>query len=273
MLKQRILTALILGVILVSIIFSGSEMLFALLMAFTVLFAAWEWAGLCNIQHGPSRILYAAIVTGLVILFYFALYPPWTESVYTFGTVWWSIAVIMVIYFQNGRKAIPENRFLQYLMGCCVLLPAALSLIYLYESDNGQYSVLMFFILIWIVDSSAYFVGRQWGKKRLADQVSPGKSWEGFFGSLLAAGLLAVIYTYIKGITGVGSLWLIILFVITAGFSVIGDLFESMFKRHVNLKDSSQLLPGHGGVLDRIDSLTAAAPVFMLGLWILEGRI
>ena len=273
MLKQRILTALVLGAVFIGIIFTGSELLFITFIVISILFSAWEWAALCNIHKKAARSGYSLVIAGLVVIFYLFLDSSWTNGVCIFGLIWWCLAAVMVIRFQLGEKTISGNSLVNSLIGCCVLVPASLSLIYLYESENTQYFVLLFFILIWIVDSSAYFIGSRWGKKRLADKVSPGKSLEGFLGSLLATGLSAGIYSYIKGITGIEIFWVFMLFIVTAGFSVIGDLFESMFKRHVNLKDSGKLLPGHGGMLDRIDSLTAAAPVFVLGLRILEGKI
>jgi phosphatidate cytidylyltransferase len=178
----------------------------------------------------------------------------------------------MVALYQCGRPAIPKTNTLKYLFGFFVLIPATLSLINLYGTDSGPLLVLLLFFLIWVIDSAAYFVGSCWGKKKLAYRVSPGKSWEGFLASLLAAGIMALVYVESGLITVTNTLYLIVLFIITAGFSVIGDLFESMYKRNANLKDSSQLLPGHGGVLDRIDSLTAAVPIYALVIWLLEVR-
>ena len=273
MLKQRILTALVLGAILITIILAGSKELFVLFIIIAVFLSAREWAVLCNIHSKLPRLLYSIILTGLMVFLYLAIDSSWMENIPIFGSIWWCFAAVMVFYFQQGKQTIPTNIFLKCMIGACVLIPASLSLIYLFEPENTRYFVLLFFILIWIIDSSAYFIGSRWGKKRLANRVSPGKSLEGFLGSLFAAALFAGIFSFMKGITGIEILWFFVLFIVTAGFSVIGDLFESMFKRHVNMKDSGKLLPGHGGILDRIDSLTAAAPIFVLGLRILEGKI
>ena len=272
MLKQRILTAVILGSIVIAIINTGSQVLFSLLMGLFVLVGAWEWAGLSGPDKQLYRIGYAMLTAGLSYLLFLILDKTSSHGIYIMGTLWWCLASIMVFFYQCGRPAIPENNILKYLFGFCVLIPATLGLIYLYGAEGGLLLVLLLFILIWVIDSSAYFVGRCWGKKKLANRVSPGKSWEGFIASLFAAGIMALVYVKSGLISVTNTTYLIILFIITAGFSVIGDLFESMYKRNANLKDSSQLLPGHGGVLDRIDTLTAAVPVYALGLWLLEAK-
>lgn len=272
MLEQRILTAGILGSIVIAIITTGSQFLFSLLMGLFVLVGAWEWARLSGTDNKLYRTGYAMLTAGLLYILTVLSDKTSAHGVYIIGTLWWCLASVMVIFYQCGRPVIPKNNILNNLIGFCVLIPATLCLIYLYSSNDGPLLVLLLFLLIWVIDSSAYFIGGRWGRKKLANRLSPGKSQEGFIASLLAAGITALVYV-ISGLIPVSNItWLIILFIITAGFSVIGDLFESMYKRNANLKDSSQLLPGHGGVLDRIDSLTAAAPVYALGLWLLEAR-
>ena len=125
--------------------------------------------------------------------------------------------------------------------------------------------LLFLLVLIWIADSGAYFAGSRWGKRKLAPAISPGKSWEGVYGALLGALLCGVLLAWYYQ-DSAGAVWLIPVCILTVIMSVVGDLFESVLKRKMGMKDSGTLLPGHGGVLDRIDSLTAAAPVFMLGL-------
>ena len=271
MLKQRVLTAVVLGGLTIAIVSFGSKLLYSGLLGLFVFIAAWEWARFCNGQP-IMRIFYAALVTGCLFLLFVYFPSTWKTGIYLFWAIWWCLAGIMVISYQSGGQPVPENRVLKYLIGCCVLLPATLCLLYLYDSDGGPELVLLFFVLIWVVDSAAFFIGSRFGRARLAERVSPGKSWEGFIGSLVAAAILAFLYAGFGIVAGLNVVELVLVLTVTAGFSVIGDLFESMFKRHVNLKDSGRLLPGHGGMLDRIDSLTAAAPVYMLGLWLLETR-
>lgn len=269
MLKQRVLTAAVLGGLTAGIILLGSKPLYAGLLGLFVFFAAWEWCGLCDhAAAAVTRILYAFVMAASLFFLAWMLPGDVIPGIFITGTLWWCVAGMMVIAYQAGKQAIPRQVLLNYLIGGLVLLPATLCLLYLYDLNNGEELVLLFFVLIWVVDSAAYFTGRKLGRTRLADRVSPGKSWEGFAGSLVAAILLAVGYATLAGKAGSDTLKLVTLFIATAGFSAIGDLFESMYKRNLNIKDSGRLLPGHGGILDRIDSLTAAAPVYSLGLWL-----
>ena len=273
MLKQRLLTALVLGSIFIAIILAGSQLLFSLLLGLFVMLAAWEWAGLSGASNQIHRTVYAVFIVAILCILYFLMTGmPHGYITNILGTLWWCLATVMVFLYQCGRPAIPKNNYLKYLIGFFVLIPPSLGLIFLYGSTNGPQLVLLLFVLIWTVDSAAYFCGKKWGKRKLANRISPGKSQEGFVASLIAAGILALVYAWSGLISVTNITGLVILFIITAGFSAIGDLFESMYKRNANLKDSSQLLPGHGGVLDRIDSLTAAAPVYAMGLWLLEAK-
>lgn len=272
MLRQRLLTALVLGPVFIAVILTGSQLLFSLLLGLFIMLAAWEWAGLSGAAHQLSRAGYALLMAALLCVFYLMAETLHRSVVPVVGTLWWCLAAVMVVLYQYGRPAIPGNKLLKHLSGIFVLIPSSLALVFLYGTATGPQLVLLLFVLIWTVDSAAYFCGRKWGKRKLADRVSPGKSREGLLASLVAAGILALIYVESGLISVTNSTGLVILFIMTAGFSVIGDLFESMYKRNANVKDSGQLLPGHGGVLDRIDSLTSAAPVYALGLWLLEAR-
>ena len=138
------------------------------------------------------------------------------------------------------------------------------------RSEFGAGYVLFLLFLIWIADSGAYFTGRRWGQRKLALSISPGKTWEGVWGASLAALVFAMLGAVVLEVR---MPWpgFVILSMVTVGFSIAGDLFESMLKRQRGLKDSGSLLPGHGGVLDRVDSLTAAVPVFLLGLYGMRG--
>ena len=136
---------------------------------------------------------------------------------------------------------------------------------YALDNYHGLFLLLYAFVLVWAADSGAYFAGRAFGKHKLAPKVSPGKTWEGVVGGLCTAAILAFIFMYFFEATLLGQRSVsgfVLLSVATVAISVLGDLTESMFKRESGIKDSSQLIPGHGGVLDRIDSLTAAVPFF-----------
>ncbi|MCB1760121.1 MAG: phosphatidate cytidylyltransferase, partial [Gammaproteobacteria bacterium] len=148
--------------------------------------------------------------------------------------------------------------------------PAWISLLILHARyQDGPYLLLFLMILIWVADSCAYFAGRRWGRVKLAPLISPGKTREGVYGAMVGAAICGVLLHQLRPQTGPLYL-LVVLSVLVALISVIGDLFESVMKRQAGLKDSGALLPGHGGMLDRIDSLTAAAPLFLLGMLLLE---
>ena len=159
----------------------------------------------------------------------------------------------------------PGARMLKLIAGSLCVIPAWCALGWLHSEALGPRWTLFALVLIWAADSGAYFVGSKFGKHKLAPAISPGKTWEGVVGGMAAAMLLAVLV-----LKGLGLSWsalpaLALLTAITAGISVVGDLFESLMKRHAGLKDSGTIFPGHGGVMDRIDSLLAALPVFVVG--------
>jgi phosphatidate cytidylyltransferase len=157
-----------------------------------------------------------------------------------------------------------QHVLVRSVMGFVVLIPAALALIYAHSQNDGNGFFLYLVGIVVFADVGAYFSGKRWGKKKLAPAVSPGKSWAGFFGGLVSVAIFAAVVASMYPIMGLTALQLIVVTVISALASVLGDLLESMLKRHRGIKDSSQLLPGHGGILDRIDSICAAAPVFVL---------
>ena len=184
--------------------------------------------------------------------------------------IWWAAATVRVARFKsNAAQSVSPWRGL--LAGFLVLLPPFIGLSALHrEAAFGPGYVLFLFFLIWAADSGAYFVGRRMGRRKLAPNVSPGKSWEGLVGGLSAAAVVAVIGGRLLGLSGETMVWFVPLCLVVVLVSVVGDLVESLFKRSAGVKDSGRLLPGHGGALDRIDSITAAAPAFYLGLSLFE---
>lgn len=153
------------------------------------------------------------------------------------------------------------------MIGLLILLPAWQGLVFIKQQPLGNWLIMAVMVLVWGADIGAYFSGKAFGKRKLAPQVSPGKSWEGVYGGLLLSLVIAAVVGLVAG-WSIGQIILGLLGAAVVVFiSVVGDLTESMFKRQAGIKDSSNLLPGHGGVLDRIDSLTAAIPVFAVLLW------
>jgi phosphatidate cytidylyltransferase len=162
------------------------------------------------------------------------------------------------------------------LMGLPVLVPAWVGLnhmrtagLYYGDADNNLLLILYVFCVVWVADIGAYFAGRAFGKAKLAPRVSPGKSWAGVWGGLLAVAIFAAIISQLAGARWPDAVLLVLATLVTGGVSVLGDLLESMLKRFRGIKDSSGLLPGHGGIMDRIDSLTAAIPLFALMITLL----
>ena len=272
MLRLRIATALVLGSIVIAVLLSGNNLYFLLFLSVCMLAGSWEWSRLCTCRSVVLRMLYTVCMTSGLLLLLVAGPASLAYWVVLTGVVWWCLALVMILCYQAGIQDIFFSNQLKYLMGVLVLIPSFTSLYYLYDYEQGHVLVLVLFLLIWLADSAAYFAGKAYGSIRLAERVSPGKTVEGFIAGMVAAAGMAVLYGYQEHASINHILLLAILFLLTTLFSVVGDLFESMMKRECNLKDSSHLLPGHGGVLDRIDSLTAASPVFVLGILLIEGR-
>lgn len=215
-----------------------------------------------GVKRFPHCLIYPLI---MVCMLFIALTWPIPYVLYV-AFAWWFMACLLVVIYPRGHKAWGKSLFWRALMGILVLIPCWLAINFIRAAENGPFILLFLFVLIWGADSAAYFVGKKWGKHKLSPSVSPGKSWEGLIGALLITSFIALAVLGWSRIPYSVWPWAILLSFATVIFSVVGDLFESMLKRNVGLKDSGQLLPGHGGLLDRIDSLTAAAPVFALGL-------
>ncbi|WP_375177030.1 phosphatidate cytidylyltransferase [Marinobacter mobilis] len=265
MLKTRVITALILAPIAIGGIFFLPPLGFALFTGVMITLGAWEWANMAGMSKPAARIGYAGLVAAVLFL----LYEP-HSLVLWLALVWWGICLLLVRSYPTGSNVwspVPVRA----LMGLCVLVPAWVGLNQLRTGsfqfgsiDNNLLLILYVFFIVWVADIGAYFAGRAFGKAKLAPRVSPGKSWAGVWGGLAAVSVLAVVAAWLAdaGVRDGGLL--IVASLLTGAVSVLGDLLESMLKRFRGIKDSSQLLPGHGGIMDRIDSLTAAIPVFAL---------
>jgi phosphatidate cytidylyltransferase len=271
-LRQRILTALVLGSSAVVLVLTLPTSYLALCLALVVALAAWEWSALAGIVSNRLRFVYLAVAAGCLLLLWQPSVRDWTSYLLVpVALGWWALAIYL-FRLRNVELAIELDPKL-LLVGLVVLIAPWVALVKLHGlSDGGPLLVLFLFMLIWSADSAAYFAGRRWGREKLAPVLSPGKTWAGVYGALLAAVGWGLVLAWGAGL-GVGKgLLAMALCVLTTFISVVGDLFESLLKRRRGVKDSGRLLPGHGGLLDRIDSLTAAAPVFTLGiLWLGAG--
>lgn len=273
MLKQRVLTALMLGSLVIWAVFALPAIPFALLLASVVSIGAWEWTRLAGIQSSLGRGYYVLVlILTMLLLWYGMQQVSWVLPVLlSIVLCWWLLGLVWILRYVGAHKRRESVSISRCLAGIVVLAAPFASIVALRNSENlGPVYVMFLLLLIWVADSSAYFMGKRWGRNKLAPRISPGKTWEGVWGAILVTLLTGVIAGFLFEFPGTQILAFTSLCVVTVTFSILGDLLESMFKRDVGLKDSSHILPGHGGLLDRIDSLTAAAPVFILGLLVLR---
>ncbi|SHO58582.1 phosphatidate cytidylyltransferase [Vibrio quintilis] len=274
--KQRVITALILAPLVVLGIFQLPLTPFIIALSFVTLLGFWEWT-----QFIDSKFCFSSLIPPVIIgsLGLYVITPQLSMThdlsllcalVLWIGSGWWIAASYLAMTYPASGKYWSESKLLKHLFGLLTLLPFFWSVVLLRtenmarDSAYGAKLVLFVCLIVWIADSGAYFAGRFLGKHKMAPNVSPNKTIEGLVGGVVAAVVAAF---FLSGwfdihFSGTGTMFVIIL--CTVIISVLGDLVESMFKRASGIKDSSHLIPGHGGVLDRIDSLTAAFPVFAL---------
>ena len=272
MLKQRVITGLIIAVAVILAIVSLPAIGLTLLLTIIMLIAGWEWANLSGFTSLVAKSCYLLFVASLLaaLVHFCGLFSTsidWLalRDVIGAGCLWWAVALLWVKSYP-ASTVLWRGRWMRALMGVFTLVPAWLALIYLRTYESGQALILILVAFVASADTGAYFSGKRWGKAKLAPSVSPGKSWAGFWGGLIASNLFAVVVWYACGQPILSLAQLLSIAPVVAVVSVLGDLLESMVKRHRGVKDSGSILPGHGGILDRIDSLTAAAPVFALSL-------
>ncbi|MFT3930008.1 MAG: phosphatidate cytidylyltransferase [Spongiibacteraceae bacterium] len=272
MLKQRVITGVLMAAALIAAIIYLSPRALVGLLAVLTLFGCWEWSNLAALNNPILRLLYCVLSAGAMIGLL-----EWTHLLDGFINVqrlrwvlgvaaaWWCIAWICIkAYPRSGEWW--GSPWVRLLMGWLALLPAWLACAYLRLQINGEWKIMFLLTLVAAADIGAYFAGTQFGKRKLAPAVSPGKSWEGFAGGMIASVAFAFAVWNILWAQQLPLLGLLCIAALTMVASVIGDLLESMLKRYRGIKDSGNILPGHGGILDRFDSISAAAPVFALGL-------
>lgn len=265
MLRSRVLTAVLLAPPVVAGVWLLPGPVFALLAGLVFLLAAWEWTRLVGLAGVAGQAVYlGALAAAMGALEWFGLTRA-APVVALAGIAWWCLAAVWLCWFGFGEHGGRLSAALKALGGWLALLPAWTVLCALQESTGGPPWVLMLLAIVWAADISAYFVGRRFGRRRLAPRVSPGKTWAGVGGATAGAALVGACGGVLVGLEPAALGLLLGVILATVAFSVIGDLFESLVKRHAGAKDSGRLLPGHGGVFDRLDSLFAAAPVFYWG--------
>lgn len=289
MLRQRVVTAV--GMLAVLYVATAWLSLagFAIILSAVLLPALLEWSRLMGLERFSQRLAYTLLFYLLLaVTIYLSTFSDSPFSVRMQGVDWvlWlngiAVAFWLLVFAVIARYPRETDwwdaPWKLGLAGWLTLLPVWWDLVYLKRLDDSGVLVFSLIALVSVVDIGAYFSGRRWGRSKLAPALSPNKSWAGFWGGLaacvgLAVTLVAAIHLGRQPLEGLTWAGLTILAVLLAVLSVIGDLFESMLKRQRGLKDSGQSLPGHGGLLDRVDSLLGATPVFTLGIWFLASRV
>jgi phosphatidate cytidylyltransferase len=268
-LKQRIITALILLSIIVSGILYLPSTPLAVILALFIIAGMVEWLGMPGRTDLPGKLVISAGLVAIMVAFYYFETRQVMLTLLGISLAWWSLIGVSIILGIKGWviSASVKSKTGNILIGFLILVPAWLSAFHLHKDwDIGNSLLLLFFIIVWSADTGAYFTGRQFGAHKLAPAISPGKTWEGVLGGMIAVVVAALAGCYILDISGDKMVIFVIIAIITAIFSIFGDLYISICKRALNLKDTSQMLPGHGGLLDRIDSTLSALPVYTFGL-------
>jgi len=279
MLKTRIITALAVLPVLLIALFWFPQWAWGVFTLLIVSAAAWEWERFCALAVMPGRIYRIATIALLLLMTGLYVVPKArdvmqlvAQGLFVLAALFWTVVVPLWLA-KPWRSTSPV---VTGLAGWAVIFPAWAAFLLL--RDVSPLLLLSLMIIVWVADIGAYFAGRRFGKAKLAAAISPGKTWEGVMGGLIAvmlyffAWFLALRYhgsaPWAKDLLVFG-MFLPLVFLLLAGFSVVGDLFESWMKRCADMKDSSNLLPGHGGVMDRIDALTSALPVAGLLIFVI----
>ncbi len=269
---RRIVTASVLIPIVIAAILFLPTAYLALGFAVIALMGGLEWSDLAGISGKSAKIVYLLFLALCLLGAYELVAYPWFRYwFFLIVSVMWLLIAVSLFGFKHIEKATVGPGAIRVLMGPVILTPLWAALVVLHGQVKDGPSYLFFLmLLIWVADSGAYFAGRRWGRHKLAPAISPGKTWEGVYGALFGAAVGGLLLSWYQNDVA-GVYWLVPVCIFTVLMSVVGDLFESIMKRIADMKDSGTLLPGHGGVLDRIDSLTAAAPVFLVGLQLVIG--
>lgn len=266
--RQRITTALLLAPLpILAVLFLPTPWL-AAAVAVVLLAGLWEWTAFAGIEDTLPRTLFLTANALMIAALIWGGGPSLftLKLVSLIGVLWWAVAILWLARPTFGTGDEQGARILKLLAGSLCVVPAWCALGWLHSEDPyGPRWTLFALAVCWAADSGAYFAGSKFGKRKLAPAISPGKTWEGVYGGLATSVLLAVLALPLLGLSWSALPALALLTVLTAAISVVGDLFESLMKRHSGMKDSGALFPGHGGLMDRLDSLLAALPVFVVG--------
>jgi phosphatidate cytidylyltransferase len=278
-LKQRVITAVIVAAVFITVVMCFPIFYFQLAMLLLFLVAAWEWANLAGFINRWSKAAYAVFMLLLVCVLQVTtqlvflplhlftepkfLYLIWIEWLMVVAVLFWSFMFLLITTYPRCAILF-ASRMVRALMGVLVLVPTWAAVVFLKQQHEAGGLILLVVAMIACADIGAYFAGVRFGKHKLAASVSPGKSWEGVVGGILCNVLLVAILAVYWHLVIDEVIILFWVMLAVVAFSIIGDLFESMMKRQRGIKDSGSILPGHGGILDRVDGWMAAVPVFTL---------
>lgn len=289
MLLQRIITALILAPLVVLAVYLLPTDYFTLLVALVMLIAAWEWTSLTGIDRSLMRVFFLVLLILPMAGIYFWTYIleilaqifDWPEIRAQSGIVEWLVVlpllfwILVMFLIRNASEALLKLELktcYRVLIGWMILFFAWMFM-YRMRTFYGEDMMMYFLLLIWVADITAYFVGKKFGTTKLAPEISPGKTMAGFYGALGSAVICASVLSLVFGFDLMIGTNFALLSAITVLVSIYGDLFFSLIKRQRGVKDSGSILPGHGGLLDRMDSLIAAVPFFYAGILLMRELI
>ena len=272
MTRTRLLAALFMTPLAIAaVLLLGTPWLVAL-TAVIFLAGLWEWFRLAEIDDTLHRSVLLVANLAMMVAIVWASRSSTGFSFVLFqlasvvGVAWWLLAMLWLKHYEFASDHDTHARMFKLAAGTLAVVPAWCALALIHGGQpNGHRWLLIALLVIWGADTGAYFAGRRFGKHKLSPRISPNKTIEGLVGGMVASVVIALIAAPFAGATVAQLPLVALVVVVTVGFSVVGDLFESLLKRHVGAKDSGDLIPGHGGILDRIDSVLAALPVFALG--------
>ncbi|MFC7300746.1 phosphatidate cytidylyltransferase [Cognatiluteimonas weifangensis] len=272
MTKTRVLAALVLTPLAIAAILLLPTPWLVALAAVVFLAGLWEWFRLADIDDTLARTVLLVANLALMVAIVWASRTSegfsyvLLQIMVVLGVIWWLLAALWLKHFGFASDHATHGRVFKLAAGTLAIVPAWCALGVLHASQpNGHRWLFVALAIVWAADSGAYFVGRHYGRRKLSPRISPNKTVEGLFGGLVAGLAVALAFAPLAGATAAQLPAVALVALVAVGFSVIGDLFESLLKRHVGAKDSGDLIPGHGGILDRIDGVIAALPVFALG--------
>ncbi len=262
-LKQRVITGVVLIVaVLLGVLLLPNKFFAIASLIVLVSLGGWEWGRLVSLGD-MSRSFFVVGLLATALIAYVIKDLRWAFIVA--GVIWWAIVLVLLAIYEQGNYLYKNNPWLLRLAAFLVLIPAWIALVTLHQ--HHPMLVLYLIFLVAITDSGAYFTGKALGKNKLAPELSPGKTREGMFGGVAGAVVWSIMGALFFGLPASDFLYFVLLSLVVALMSVSGDLFESLIKREAGIKDSGNILPGHGGILDRVDGLVATLPIFTLGIF------